>query len=120
MGVRGNRGNGGVQMSPLALEIPQEAIEQIAAQVVKLLPEREPAVVEKLLTVEQLAEYLQTAPEWIRRHQAELGGYRLSDGGGRNPIRFRATEVEVWLAARRLTPPPNRDDWRSDADWSKG
>ncbi len=77
------------------------------------------ASAERLLTARELAEQLGTTPEWVRRHQAELGAYRLSDGGGQNPIRFRAADVEAFLAARRLRPPARAAlDWRNDPDWS--
>jgi hypothetical protein len=90
----------------------------IARRVLELLPARE---LERLLTVEELAELLGTSAEWVRRHQAALGGYRLSDGDGRNPIRFRAGDVERFLERRRLTPPPSRSagsrNWRGDPLW---
>jgi hypothetical protein len=80
------------------------------------------AAPERLLSVDELATMLGTTSEWVRRHQAELGGYRLSDGGGRNPIRFRLADVERFLAARRLRPPApaTSTDWRSDKDWALG
>jgi hypothetical protein len=76
--------------------------------------------VERLLTVDELAVMLATTPEWVRRHQAELGGYRLSEGGGRNPIRFRLSDVERFLAERRLRPPviAGATGWRDDPDWA--
>ena len=77
------------------------------------------AVPERLLTVDELAQMFGTTPEWVRRHQAELGAYRLSAGGGRNPIRFRLADVERFLAKRRLRPPAGRDgSWRDDPDWA--
>ena len=105
----------------VSLELSPEQVEVIAERVAVLLAERQtPCDVELLLTVGQLADILATTPEWVRRHQAELGGYRLSDGGGRNPIRFRASEVERFLAARRLRPPARAsvDGWRNDPDWA--
>jgi hypothetical protein len=102
----------------LTIEFTDEQLDDLAARVLKLQPERD---LERLLTVDQLADFLQTSTDWVRYHQAELGGYRLSDAGGRNPIRFRASDVEKFLAKRRLTPAPRaRSDDLRDPDWSLG
>lgn len=110
-------------MTLLSIELGEEQLAQIAAKVAELLPAREPAVPEQLLTVDHLADLLGTSQAWVRRHQSELGAYRLSDGGGRNPVRFRASDVERFLDKRRLTPPARRlarGKWRDDPDWSMG
>jgi hypothetical protein len=108
-------------MGALTLDVSPELIEQVVERATQLVAERSRPP-EPLLTVEQLADTLATAPEWVRRHQAELGAFRLSDGGGRNPIRFRASEVERFLAARRLRPPAKvgAGQWRDDAEWALG
>jgi hypothetical protein len=111
-------------MGELTLNISSELMERIAERAAHLVAERrqEQVAPEALLTVEQLADILATTPEWVRRHQAELGAFRLSEGGGRNPIRFRASDVEQFLAARRLKRPPSaaRSRWRDDPDWALG
>jgi hypothetical protein len=108
----------------IAITLTDEQVDAIATRVAELLPAREPVAPEPLLTVHQLAELLDTSADWVRRHQAELGGYRLSEGGGQNPIRFRATEVERFLAERRLRPPArvkaSANGWREDPDWALG
>src|ERR1035438_5801948 len=106
-------------MTLFSIELGEEQLAHLAAKVAELLPAREPTVPEQLLTVDHVAELLGTSPDWVRRHQSELGAYRLSDGGGRNPLRFRASDVERFLAKRRLTPPA-RASWRDDPDWSMG
>jgi hypothetical protein len=103
----------------LAVTLTDEQLEQLAARVAELLPATVQAPPESLLTVDALAELLGTSPDWVRRHQAQLGAFRLSEGGGRNPIRFRASNVERFLAERRLTPPA-RASWREDPDWALG
>jgi hypothetical protein len=108
-------------MIELTVRLTEEQLTQIAERTAELLPERSPAAVarEPLLTVDELAEMLAVAPDWVRRHQADLGAFRLSEGGGRNPIRFRASDVERFLAERRLKPRPSAkpNDWRKDANW---
>jgi hypothetical protein len=106
----------------LSIELSDVQMQELAARVAELMPELQPAPLERLLTVDELAEHLGTSTEWIRRHQADIGGIRLSDGGGRNPIRFKVADVEQFLAARRLTPPTNNSAgaWRKDPDWSMG
>jgi hypothetical protein len=95
-----------------------EQLEELASKVAALLPA--PAgPPEPLLTVDAVAELFNTSADWVRRHQAELGAFRLSEGGGRNPIRFRASDVEQFLAERRLAP-PERGSWRDDPDWALG
>jgi hypothetical protein len=76
---------------------------------------------DRLMLVIEVAEYLRTSEAWVPRHQAELGGFKLSDGGGRNPIRFRREDVDRFLEQRRLTPPPAPlapGHWRSDPEWA--
>jgi AcrR family transcriptional regulator len=108
----------------LTIDISSELVEQVAERAAQLLAKhRQPSgAPESLLTVDQLAAILATTPEWVRRHQAELGAFRLSDGGGRNPIRFRASDVERFLAARRLKPRAKASarGWRDDPDWALG
>jgi hypothetical protein len=104
-------------------QLTSELVEFVVECAAELLAERQQqngAAAEPLLTVDQLAQTLATTPEWVRRHQAELGAFRLSDGGGRNPIRFRESEVERFLAARRLRPPARASarGWRDDPDWA--
>jgi hypothetical protein len=101
----------------VAIVLSDEQLDEIAARVAALLPAREAP--DRLLTVVEMAEMLGTSVDWVRRHQAALGGYRLSDGGGRNPVRFRVSVVERFLADRQLTPPA-RNGWREDPDWSMG
>lgn len=111
-------------MIELTLILTDEQLAQIAERTAGLLPERSPAAVarEPLLTVGELAEMLAVTPDWVRRHQADLGAFRLSKGGGRNPIRFRASEVERFLAARRLrsSAKASARGWRDDPDWALG
>lgn len=108
-------------MAAVTLDVSSELIEQVVERATQLVAERSRPP-EPLLTVEQLADTLATTPEWVRRHQAELGAFRLSDGGGRNPIRFRASEVERFLVARRLRPPAKvgAGQWRHDVEWALG
>jgi len=84
----------------------------------RVLDRLQAAASERLLTVDELAEQFATTPEWVRRHQSELGAFRLSDGGGRNPIRFRAGDVERFLEKRRLRPPVSAGSWRDDPAWA--
>ena len=88
----------------------------------RVLEHVQAAVPERLLTVDELANMFGTTPEWVRRHKAELGAYRLSAGGGRSPIRFRASDVERFLSKRRLRPPAGpaggAGNWREDQDWA--
>ncbi len=111
-------------MIELTVRLTDEQLAEIAERAAELLPERSPAPTtrEPLLTVDELAEMLAVAPEWVRRHQADLGAFRLSEGGGRNPIRFRASDVERFLAERCLKPGQyaRRGDWRKDEDWCLG
>jgi hypothetical protein len=110
--------NGAPSLS-LTVELSTEQLDAIAERVAALLPERVTEL-ERLLGVDELAAMLGTSPDWVRRHQAGLGAYRLSDGGGRNPIRFRASDVERYLAERRLAPPVRARGrgWRDDPDWA--
>jgi hypothetical protein len=111
-------------MIELTIRLTDEQLVQIAGRTAELLPERSPAAVarEPLLTVGELAEMLAVTPDWVRRHQAALGAFRLSEGGGRNPIRFRASDVERFLAERRLKPRQYAQpgDWRKDENWCLG
>jgi hypothetical protein len=111
-------------MTGLSIDISPELVERIAERAAQVVAERQrqSSPPEQLLTVDQLADTLATTSEWVRRHQVELGAFRLSDGGGRNPIRFRASEVERFLAERRLIPPekPRARGWRDDPDWALG
>lgn len=59
--------------------------------------------VEALLTARQVAEtFAFTSPGWVldqsRRANDPLPCYRL--GSDHGPVRFRASEVEAWLAKR--------------------
>lgn len=110
-------------MNGLTLDVSSELVERVAEQAAQLVAARQRnSEPEPLLTVNQLADTLATTPGWVRRHQAELGAFRLSDGGGRNPIRFRASEVERFLATRRLRPSAKASapGWRDDPDWALG
>jgi len=53
---------------------------------------------DRLLTTREVAEYLGLSPETVlRRHRrGELPAIRL----GSNVLRFRAREIEAWLASR--------------------
>ena len=79
-----------------------------------------------LMTAVEVADLLHVDPEWVRRHQETLGAYRLTDepssrakSSGTNPIRYRRSRVELFLAERQLTAPgrPGRS-WRDDPDWA--
>lgn len=104
----------------LLAELSEQDIARLAEVLAPYLSSRQAP--EPLLTVDELAERLKVSPDWVRRHQAELGGYRLSDGGGRNPVRFRESEVESYLSKRRMRPPvkAGRNRWREDPDWALG
>lgn len=60
---------------------------------------------EPLLTAREVAEtFAFSNPEWVldqTRKPDPLPSYRL--GGDHGPVRFRASEVEDWLQARRVT-----------------
>jgi hypothetical protein len=131
--VTDSAAGGGAEMPAVARERLEQAMSELTSELVELVAERAAellterqqqirAAAEPLLTVDQLAQTLATTPEWVRRHQAELGAFRLSDGGGRNPIRFRESEVERFLAACRLRPPSRTSarGWRDDPDWALG
>ncbi|MGH9010023.1 MAG: helix-turn-helix transcriptional regulator [Acidimicrobiia bacterium] len=58
---------------------------------------------ERLMTIGELAEYLQVPRETIyrwRKHGGGPSGFRM----GRH-VRFRRSDVEAWLEARRDAPP---------------
>ena len=101
----------------VTLRLTDEQLQEIAERVAAMLPAPQPSP-EPLVTVDELAAHLNVSPDWIRRHQAELGAFRLTDGGGRNPIRFRTSDVERFLAERRMTPPAIAGSWRDDPDWA--
>jgi len=104
------------------LRLPDDLVESIAERAAQIVAERQAPVSEPLMTAVELAARLRVTTDWVRRHQAALGAFRLSDGGGRNPIRFRLTDVETFLAKRRLTPPTGTREggWRDDPDWASG
>jgi excisionase family DNA binding protein len=106
--------------SALLAEVSEQDLARFAEALRPYLPARQATTPERLLTVGELADRLNVSSEWVRRHQAELGGYRLSDGGGQNPVRFRESEVETFLAERRLRPTvrSGRNGWREDPDWA--
>jgi excisionase family DNA binding protein len=54
----------------------------------------------RLLTTRQVAAFLGVSPETVLRRwrSGELPGYRLAS----NVLRFRESELEAWLAVRRL------------------
>jgi hypothetical protein len=106
----------------LTIGLPAEVVEMVVERAAALIAERQPPEPERLLTVDELAEHLRVAPDWVRRHQAALGAFRLTDGGGRNPIRFRPSDVDKFLLERRLTPPTKAGagGWRDDPDWASG
>lgn len=62
-------------------------------------------MIEPLMTAREVADTFGfTNPEWVldqTRKEPPLPSYRL--GGDRGPVRFRASEVEDWLQARRVT-----------------
>jgi hypothetical protein len=62
-------------MIELTVRLTEEQLTQIAERTAELLPGRLPAAVtpEPLLTVDELAEMLSVTPDWVRRHQADLG-----------------------------------------------
>jgi hypothetical protein len=101
--------------TPLRLELPPKLQEQIAQRAAELVAAGQ---AERLCTAEEVAEHLQVDTEWVRRHQAELGAFKLSDGAGRAPIRFRMVDVERFLAGRRLKPPTARRKSLNDPDWA--
>lgn len=104
----------------VTLDVSAELVAVVAERAAMLVADRQQSRLEPLVTVDQLATALATTPEWVRRHQAELGAFRLSDGGGRNPIRFRVSDVERFLAVRRLKPATVKSTdrgWRADPDW---
>jgi hypothetical protein len=106
-------------VTDLRITIPDDQLAELEARITaRVLDQVNAAAPERLLTVDQLADMLGTTPEWVRRHQRELGAYRLSDGGGRNPIRFRVSDVERFLAQRRLRPPARAGHWRDDREWA--
>jgi hypothetical protein len=111
-------------MIELTVRLTDEQLAQIVEGAAELVAERlqiAPAP-ERLLTVDELAEMLAVTSDWVRRHQADLGAFRLSSGGGRNPIRFRAADVERFLDERRLKPRRHlpTGNWREDESWCLG
>jgi hypothetical protein len=105
----------------VTLDVSAELVAVVVERAALLAADRQQNRFEPLITVDQLATALATTPEWVRRHQAALGAFRLSEGGGRNPIRFRRSDVERFLAAHRLEPAVAKStarDWRADPDWA--
>lgn len=94
------------QLADITAAVAERVLQQVGHQ--KL---------ERLLTVDETAEMLQTSTDWVRRHQADLGAIKLSEGGGRNPIRFRMADVERFIQTRQLKPSSN--GWRQDSEWSR-
>jgi hypothetical protein len=84
------------QPPAMTLDVSAELIAVVVERAALLVADRQQSRFEPLVTVDQLATALAMTPEWVRRHQAELGAFRLSEGGGRNPIRFRVSDVE-WV-----------------------
>ncbi len=105
-------------LTALLEDASAEDLAVLAQRLAPHLPAPREADAEALLTVGELAAFLHVDPEWVRRHQAKLGAFRLSDGGGRNPVRFRRSDVERFLRERRLDPPESRGSWRDDPDWA--
>lgn len=116
--------NGGSSQPPaVTVDVSAELVAVVVERAALLAADRQQSRFEPLVTVDQLATALATTPEWVRRHQAELGAFRLSEGGGRNPIRFRVSDVERFLAERRLRPPTAKSiacSWRADPGWALG
>ena len=111
------------QPPAMTLDVSAELIAVVVERAALLVADRQQSRFEPLVTVDQLATALAMTPEWVRRHQAELGAFRLSEGGGRNPIRFRVSDVERFLAAHRLKPAVAKATargWRADPDWALG
>jgi hypothetical protein len=109
------------QPPAVTIDVSAELVAVVTERAAMLVADRQQSRFEPLVTVDQLATALATTPEWVRRHQAELGAFRLSDGGGRNPIRFRVSDVERFLAVRRLKPAAAKSTargWRADPDWA--
>jgi Helix-turn-helix domain len=102
----------------LAVTVDADQLRELEDRVLeRVLKQVRAAEAERLLTVSEVAEMFRVDETWVRRHQKELGGYRLSDGGGRNPIRFRAATVERYLRKRQFKSRPARS-WRDDDDWA--
>ena len=59
---------------------------------------------DRLLTTRDVAEMLGLSPETVLRRwrNRELPGFRLAT----NVLRFRESEIEAWLEARRAGAPP--------------
>ena len=67
-------------------------------------PDDAPVELERLLTAREIGSYLGMTTNWVldRWQAGDLPGYRL--GGGRGPVRFRASEIERWLRDHRRGP----------------
>jgi hypothetical protein len=84
----------------------------------RVLERMRAAEIEKLLTVSEVAQMFGVDEVWVRRHQRELGGYKLSEGAGRSPLRFRASVVEKFLSRHQLKTPTTARSWREDERWA--
>lgn len=62
---------------------------------------------EPLLKAREVAELLGVSADWVldKWQAGELPGFRLGDRPPA-PVRFRLSEVEAWLEARRRGPAP--------------
>jgi hypothetical protein len=104
-------------VSALLAEISDDDLDALAARLRSRLapPAESPG---PLMTVEQVAAHLAVDAEWVRRHQADLGGFKLSPGQN-GPVRFRLADVERALEERRLRPSRSAArGWRDDPDWA--
>lgn len=78
-----------------------EELDTLAARIADVLGPQHPTRL-PLLTVDQVAARLNVAPDFVYRHQAELGAVRLGPGP-KAPLRFEPEAVEGFL--RRADPP---------------
>jgi excisionase family DNA binding protein len=62
------------------------------------------SVTERLITARDVADLLGMTPGWVldQWQAGRLPGYRY--GGKGSPVRFRLSEIEAWLEARRGGP----------------
>lgn len=84
----------------------------------RVLQQVRPIELERLLTVAEVAEIFGVDEVWVRRRQADLGAYKLSEGGGRSPLRFKASTVQKYLDRHQLKAPPAARSWREDQRWA--
>lgn len=68
---------------------------------------------EGLLRAREVADLLGMKTGWVldQWQAGKLPGYRLGSGKA-GPVRFRASEIEAWLTARREGPTLPADDQR--------